>query len=85
MINDVLRNDSHERFTGMRLIENPEIPEKAPKIQLSDAVEVSPQFRQEYDAWLLERFGSNRVVCVIDGKMIVNPVNAAMLSKHKCP
>ena len=83
MINDMLSKDSPEGFAGMRLIENPEIPEKAPKIQLGDGVAVSPQFRQEYDAWLLDRFGSNRVVCMIDGKLVMNPVNAALLTKYK--
>ncbi len=83
MVNDRLQEGVSGAFTGMSLIENPAIPEKAPRIQLSDKVDVSSEFREDFDAWLLKRFGSDRVVCVIDGKMVTNPVNVAKLTQSK--
>ncbi len=80
----MLNNRSHEEtssFTGTNLVENPNIPEKAPKIKLSDKVDLSSEFRDEYDAWLLKRFGSDRVVCMVDGKIITNPANVALFTK----
>lgn len=41
---------------GIRLIESPLLSDR-PKLKLSPDVQVSPEFRAEYDAWLLERFG----------------------------
>jgi hypothetical protein len=41
---------------GIRLIESPLLSDR-PKLKLSDKVNVTPEFRAEYDAWLLERFG----------------------------
>jgi hypothetical protein len=70
-------------LTGMSLVGNPHIPEKAPKIQLSDKINLSSDFREEYDAWLLKRFGSDRVVCMIDGKIVTNPANVAIFSNTK--
>ena len=70
-------------LTGMSLVGNPHIPEKAPKIQLSEKVDLSDDFREEYDAWLLKRFGADRVVCMIDGKIVTNPANVAIFSKAK--
>jgi hypothetical protein len=64
----------------MNLVGNPDIPEKVQKIQLSDKVDLSTEFREEFDAWLLKRFGSDRVVCMIDGKIVTNPANVAIFS-----
>lgn len=48
-----------------------------PKLMLSNQVTVSPQFRKEFDAWLLEMFPSNtlrdnEVICV-GGALLMNP------------
>lgn len=75
--------ESPDNLTGMSLVGNPHIPEKAPKIQLSDKVDLSDDFREEYDAWLLKRFGADRVVCMIDGKIVTNPANVAIFSNAK--
>jgi len=83
MINDRLNQEHATSFTGMNLIENPAIPEKAARIQLSDKVNLSSEFRQEFDEWLLKRFGADRVVCVINGEMVTNPVNVAKLTQPK--
>jgi hypothetical protein len=72
--------ESPSSLTGMSLVGNPHIPEKAPKIQLSDKVNLAADFREEYDAWLLKRFGADRVVCMIDGKIVTNPANVAIFS-----
>lgn len=83
MINDRLHQEHTGTFTGMNLIENPDIPEKAPRIQLSDKVDLSSEFREEFDAWLLKTFGADRVVCVINGEMVTNPVNVAKLTQPR--
>jgi len=83
MMNDRLNQENAASFTGMNLIENPAIPEKAARIQLSDKVDLPIEFREEFDEWLLKRFGADRVVCVINGEMVTNPVNVAKLTKAK--
>ncbi len=83
MINDRLHAGTPNTFTGMNLIEDPTIPEKVPRVQLSSKVDVSSDFREEFNAWLLRRFGADRVVCVIDGNMVTNPVNVAKLTQPK--
>ncbi len=83
MMNDILHDGPHGAFTGMSLVENPEIPEKAPRMQLSNKVDVSQEFREEFDAWLLKKFGADRVVCMIDGKLVTNPANAARFARPK--
>jgi hypothetical protein len=83
MITDRSLKASPDNLTGMNLIGNPDIPEKVQKIQLSDKVDVSTDFREEFDAWLLKKFGSDRVVCMIDGKIVTNPANVAIFSNTK--
>jgi hypothetical protein len=80
MITNRLLKESLNSFTENNLVGNPNIPEKVQKIQLSDKIDVSTDFREEYDAWLLKRFGSDRVVCMIDGKIVTNPANVAIFS-----
>jgi hypothetical protein len=81
MITNRIHKETLNNLTGTNLVENPNIPEKAPKIQLSDKVDLAADFREEYNAWLLKRFGSSRVVCVIDGKVVTNPANVAIFSR----
>jgi hypothetical protein len=81
MITNRIHKETLNNLTGTNLVENPNIPEKAPKIQLSDKVDLASDFREEYNAWLLKRFGSSRVVCVIDGKVVTNPANVAIFSR----
>lgn len=83
MIRNRAVKQSPSSLTGMNLVGNPNIPETAPKIQLSDKVEVSGDFREEFDSWLLNRFGSDRVVCMIDGKIVTNPANVAIFTNTK--
>lgn len=83
MITNRAVKETASSLTGMNLVGNPNIPEKAPKIQLSDKVDISTDFREEFDAWLLNRFGSDRVVCMIDGKIVTNPANVAIFSNTK--
>ena len=83
MVNDRLHEGMTNPFTGVNLVENPAIPEKMPRIQLSDKVDVSSDFREEFDAWLLKRFGADRVVCMIDGKMVTNPLNVPKLTQPR--
>lgn len=51
---------------GMKIVTNPSIPENEPKIKLSNDIELPEKFRKDFNAWLLERFGTNRVFYVID-------------------
>lgn len=48
-----------------------------PKLRLSNQVTVSPQFRKEFDAWLLEMFPSNILrdneVIGVGGALLMNP------------
>ena len=42
---------------GMKVIQSEHLPRDA-RLELSDKVTVSPEFRAEYNAWLRERFGT---------------------------
>lgn len=42
---------------GMPVFESPYLPAKKQKIQLSNSVDVSPEFRAKFDARLAELFG----------------------------
>lgn len=52
---------------GMNIVTHPCLPEKQLRMKLSRAVPVSDEFRREFDAWLAEFFGYERVAYVIQG------------------
>lgn len=65
---------------GMQIIENPLIPAERQKLKLHPDAPVSDKFRSEMDKWLLDMFGTERVVYVIAGKTIsMNPENAVLI------
>lgn len=47
----------HFQILGMNIIEVP--VRVVPKLKLSDSVQVSDEFRAEFDAWLVQMFGTN--------------------------
>lgn len=44
---------------GMRIIINDNIPSRQPVLQLSKHIDLSPEFRDSMDKWLLDTFGYN--------------------------
>lgn len=69
---------------GYKLITTPPEP---PKLQLSKGVAVSADFRREYNAWLIERFGfqdpllkrNEVLVSSLWNTMIMRPETAALI------
>lgn len=61
---------------GYRLIPNPSLPVSKPKQQLSDDCPVTDEFRAEFNLWMTEFFGTERVVFVNAAEQIIyaNPV-----------
>lgn len=57
--------DAQHEFGGMKLYVNPDTVR--PKMQLSDDCPVTPDFRAEMNAWMLEFFGSVVENSVPDG------------------
>lgn len=64
---------------GMQIIEHPLVPERSPRMTLSHKVPVSDEFRKEFDAWLLEFFGTEATAIVMSGKLFVNPANMVII------
>ncbi len=81
-MDNLLQDTSSNSVTGvMDVIENPNLPETIPKVRLSSDINVTAEFRDEYDNWLQDKFGSHRVVYMIDGKIAVHPENMEILKK----
>lgn len=56
-------------FGGVRVIESPLIS-PVPKIQISPQFQwCTPEFRAEYDKWLLDRFGTKQVAYMFSGPL----------------
>ena len=69
-----------QTLLGMKVIKSPLITE-VPRLQLShDFNACSPEFKEEMNAWLRQRFGTYMPVYVIGGNIIaMHPKNVAML------
>ena len=60
-------------FSGFKVVVSP-LVQPVPAVQLShDFNAVSPEFKAEFNAWLLERFGWKDVFYIVNGALIVNP------------
>ena len=44
-------------FCGVPIIENPHVPDLEPVIQLSEILDVSPEFRKKCNDWYIDMFG----------------------------
>lgn len=67
---------------GMRVVEMP----RRPKMQLSEDCPVTPEFRKEMNAWLLDFFGTvpligddNTAYVIGGGVVMMNPQAIAMI------
>jgi len=57
------------------------VPEFAPVRQLSLCLDVSDEFRAEYNDWLIEMFGQKRIAYKCNGVILIHPNNAEMLKR----
>ncbi len=79
-MDNLLQDTSSDSVTGViDVVENPNLPETIPKVRLSNDINVTAEFRDEYDNWLQDKFGSCRVVYMIDGKVALHPENMQIL------
>ena len=67
------------KFMGMKIIASPLVPETKPRIELSSALDVSPEFRDKCNAFYLEFFGLEAVMYVFGDTLATNPVNVAKI------
>lgn len=67
-------------INGYRIHSSPVVAEFLPALQLQPCG-CSEQCRIEFNAWLMQRFGSRRQVLVIGGEMFVNPATMQYLKK----
>lgn len=58
---------------GMAVYQSPVIPDKKPRMVLSEDVMVSPEFREQYNTWLADFFGYEYVAYVSQGKVFAAP------------
>ncbi len=71
-----------QQIFGMRVVEIP----RRPKMQLSEDCPVTPEFRKEMNAWLLDFFGTvsplgdgNSVYIINGDTLVVDQLHAALL------
>lgn len=67
---------------GIPIIENPFLPEWKPRMMLSEKVQVTDEFRQEMNAWLLEFFGREPVVLLTTESYFMHPNTLMRLKKQ---
>lgn len=58
-------------YGGMRVMVSPFLPVKSCEIRLSGSVDVSVEFRQDFNDWLLGRFGKDVHCYIVNGDNIV--------------
>jgi hypothetical protein len=66
---------------GIKIIVSTMIPERQPRMKLTDTLQVTEKFRAEMNAWLLEFFGEEPVVLTDKKHFLMHPNTAARL-KH---
>ena len=59
-----------QKLLGLEVVTNRLIPEFEPVIALSKKVNVSDKFRQQFDQWALDLFGTQRVFYVYQNKHV---------------
>lgn len=64
---------------GIPIYESSLIPDKVPVIELSEKVNVSPEFRVKTNAWYIEMFGYKSIAYVIEGGLVASPKVLAAL------
>ena len=70
---------SNTAIYGMKIIVTPDLP----KMKLAPGDYITPEFRQEIDAWLLGFFGTNNLL--EDGQSIFSqPTNTVFMNPRTC-
>ena len=64
---------------GMQLIANPYLERTNPVMQLSKNIDLTEEFRHEYDSWLEEFFGREKTIFIIGNKIHTHPDNVAAI------
>lgn len=65
-------NDATEfMYGGMRFVSSNLLPSEAAKLKLHPDCPCSDKFRREFDAWLLEMFGTKAVLYVMPNEGLV--------------
>jgi hypothetical protein len=59
-------------FNGMPVVVSPWVPLK-PRIQLPGGSPISDEFRAEFNRWLLDRFGADEQVLIINRSLVMLP------------
>jgi len=67
---------------GIPIIENSFLPEWKQRMLLSEKVQVTDEFRQEMNAWLLEFFGKEPVVLLVSGAYFMHPNTQVKLKQY---
>lgn len=70
-----------ERFAGVPVIPDPNMPQFEQIIELRKKVTVSEEFRKQFDNWALKLFGQRRLVLSYRGVFIVHPTTMLYLKK----
>jgi hypothetical protein len=71
-----------KNILGMGVFLDRNIPEFASRMTLSETVTVSDEFRVDFQAWLDDFFGRERVWYIMDGKLYCHPNNYDYLKRE---
>jgi hypothetical protein len=66
---------SLDRFCGVPIIENSCLPEFTPVLELKLDTPVTDEFRANFNQWLVDMFGSNRSIYMMNGNILAHPNN----------
>ncbi len=75
-------------FAGMRIFENPHLPEWTPRMKLKSEAQgllVSDEMRHRMDKWLLEFFGKDRTILVVHNRDLFTHPNTARIIRELLP
>lgn len=70
---------------GIPIIESNLVPAWKPRMKLSEKVQVTDEFRQEMDAWLLEFFGMEPLILAVQDGYIMHPATLQRLRLRLYP
>lgn len=68
-------------FGGIPIIKSSLIPEFSPKMKLSEDVDVSDNFRNEFNSWLIGFFGEERTIYFYNHSIATHPQTYRLIER----
>lgn len=69
-------------FNGLKVYVSSMVDEFTPVLKISPSIEVTDTFRQEFNQYLLDMFGSTKTILMIGENIVVHPNTYRLLRKE---